>query len=122
MLKIAHVEFVQFREVTVHPEQRQLLQLPGVAVVGVDVHRALEQERGAPTSRVPTGRLAVAVERIDAAIADRFAATGTRLKAIVISNADRERYMGAMAVVRRFPNTPGSAIPRSRRGRRGGLG
>jgi len=41
-----HVEFVKLRGVTVDPEQRQLLaQLLGVPVVGVDVDRALEQER-----------------------------------------------------------------------------
>lgn len=39
-------------------------------------------------------------------LADRVAATGTRLKAIVISHADHDHYMGAMEVVKRFPNTP----------------
>ena len=39
-------------------------------------------------------------------LADRIAATGTRLKAIVISHADHDHYMGAMEVVKRFPNTP----------------
>jgi glyoxylase-like metal-dependent hydrolase (beta-lactamase superfamily II) len=39
-------------------------------------------------------------------LADRIAATGTRLKAILISHADHDHYMGAMEVVKRFPNTP----------------
>jgi glyoxylase-like metal-dependent hydrolase (beta-lactamase superfamily II) len=39
-------------------------------------------------------------------LADRIAATGTRLKAIVISHADHDHYMGAMEVLQRFPNTP----------------
>lgn len=39
-------------------------------------------------------------------LADRIAATGTRLKAIIISHADHDHYMGAMEVVKRFPNTP----------------
>jgi glyoxylase-like metal-dependent hydrolase (beta-lactamase superfamily II) len=39
-------------------------------------------------------------------LADRVAATGTRLKAMVISHADHDHYMGAMEVVKRFPNTP----------------
>jgi glyoxylase-like metal-dependent hydrolase (beta-lactamase superfamily II) len=39
-------------------------------------------------------------------LADRVAATGTRLKAIVISHADHDHYMGAMEVVKRFPDTP----------------
>ena len=39
-------------------------------------------------------------------LADRIAATGTRLKAIVISHADHDHYMGAMEVVKRFPGTP----------------
>jgi glyoxylase-like metal-dependent hydrolase (beta-lactamase superfamily II) len=39
-------------------------------------------------------------------LADRVAATGTRLKAIVISHADHDHYMGAMEVLKRFPNTP----------------
>ena len=39
-------------------------------------------------------------------LADRVAATGTRLKAIVISHSDHDHYMGAMEVVKRFPNTP----------------
>lgn len=41
-----------------------------------------------------------------ARLADRIAATGTRLKAIVISHADHDHYMGAMEVVKRFPGTP----------------
>jgi len=39
-------------------------------------------------------------------LADRVAATGTRLKAIVISHADHDHYMGAMEVLKRFPDTP----------------
>lgn len=39
-------------------------------------------------------------------LADRIAATGTRLKAIVISHADHDHYMGAMEVLNRFPGTP----------------
>jgi glyoxylase-like metal-dependent hydrolase (beta-lactamase superfamily II) len=39
-------------------------------------------------------------------LADRIAATGTKLVAIVISHADHDHYMGAMEVVKRFPNTP----------------
>jgi glyoxylase-like metal-dependent hydrolase (beta-lactamase superfamily II) len=39
-------------------------------------------------------------------LADRIAATGTRLKAIVISHADHDHYMGAQAVLDRFPGTP----------------
>jgi glyoxylase-like metal-dependent hydrolase (beta-lactamase superfamily II) len=39
-------------------------------------------------------------------LADRIAATGKRLKAIVISHADFDHYMGAMEVLTRFPNTP----------------
>lgn len=39
-------------------------------------------------------------------LAERIAATGTRLKAIVLSHADHDHYMGAMEVLRRFPGTP----------------
>lgn len=39
-------------------------------------------------------------------LADRVAATGTRLKAIVISHADHDHYMGAMEVLKRFSDTP----------------
>lgn len=39
-------------------------------------------------------------------LADRVAATGTRLKAIVISHADHDHYMGAREVLERFPGTP----------------
>ncbi len=39
-------------------------------------------------------------------LADAIAATGTKLKAIIISHADHDHYMGAMEVVKRFPNTP----------------
>jgi glyoxylase-like metal-dependent hydrolase (beta-lactamase superfamily II) len=41
-----------------------------------------------------------------ARLAERIAATGTRLKALVISHADHDHYMGAMEVVKRFPGTP----------------
>lgn len=39
-------------------------------------------------------------------LADRIAATGTRLKAIVISHADHDHYMGGAEVLKRFPCTP----------------
>src|SRR5688500_240073 len=39
-------------------------------------------------------------------LADRIAETGTRLKAIVISHADHDHYMGAMEVLAKFPKTP----------------
>lgn len=39
-------------------------------------------------------------------LAERIAATGTRLKAIVISHADHDHYMGAMEVLKAFPGTP----------------
>lgn len=39
-------------------------------------------------------------------LADRIAATCGRLKAMVISHADHDHYMGAMAVLERFPGTP----------------
>ena len=39
-------------------------------------------------------------------LADRIAATGTRLKAIIISHADHDHYMGGMEVLKRFPGTP----------------
>lgn len=39
-------------------------------------------------------------------LADRIAATGTHLKAIVISHADHDHYMGAGEVLKRFPGTP----------------
>jgi len=39
-------------------------------------------------------------------VADRIAATGTRLKAVILSHADHDHYMGAMAVLERFPGTP----------------
>lgn len=39
-------------------------------------------------------------------LADRIAATGTRLKAIVISHADHDHYMGGEEVLKRFPGTP----------------
>lgn len=37
---------------------------------------------------------------------DRIAATGKKLKAIVISHPDHDHYMGAAVVVARFPGTP----------------
>jgi glyoxylase-like metal-dependent hydrolase (beta-lactamase superfamily II) len=39
-------------------------------------------------------------------VADRIAATGKRLKAIVLSHADHDHYMGAATIVERFPGTP----------------
>lgn len=39
-------------------------------------------------------------------LADRIAATGTRLKAIIISHADHDHYMGGMEIMKRFPGTP----------------
>jgi glyoxylase-like metal-dependent hydrolase (beta-lactamase superfamily II) len=39
-------------------------------------------------------------------VADRIAASGKRLKAIVISHADHDHYMGAATIVERFPGTP----------------
>lgn len=39
-------------------------------------------------------------------LADRIASVCPRLKAIVISHADHDHYMGATAVVTRFPGTP----------------
>lgn len=39
-------------------------------------------------------------------LADRIAETCGRVKAMVISHADHDHYMGAMAVVERFPGTP----------------
>jgi glyoxylase-like metal-dependent hydrolase (beta-lactamase superfamily II) len=39
-------------------------------------------------------------------LADRIAATGKRLKAIVISHPDHDHYMGAAKIVERFPGTP----------------
>jgi len=39
-------------------------------------------------------------------VADKIAATGTKLKAIVLSHADHDHYMGAMEVVSRYPGTP----------------
>ena len=39
-------------------------------------------------------------------LADRIAATGTHLNAIVISHADHDHYMGAGEVLKRFPGTP----------------
>jgi len=40
------------------------------------------------------------------ALAERIAETGTKLKAIVLSHADHDHYMGAGAVVERFPDVP----------------
>jgi glyoxylase-like metal-dependent hydrolase (beta-lactamase superfamily II) len=39
-------------------------------------------------------------------LADSIASTGTRLKAIILSHADHDHYMGAIEIVRRFPGTP----------------
>lgn len=39
-------------------------------------------------------------------LADRIAASCKRLKAMVISHADHDHYMGAIAVLNRFPGTP----------------
>jgi glyoxylase-like metal-dependent hydrolase (beta-lactamase superfamily II) len=39
-------------------------------------------------------------------LADRIAATGKHLKAIVISHPDHDHFMGAAKIVERFPGTP----------------
>jgi len=39
-------------------------------------------------------------------LADRIAATGKHLKAIIISHPDHDHYSGAAAIVERFPGTP----------------
>ena len=39
-------------------------------------------------------------------VAERIAETGTTLKAVVLSHADHDHYMGAMEVIKRFPGTP----------------
>ena len=39
-------------------------------------------------------------------VADRIAASGKRLKAIVLSHPDHDHYMGAATIVERFPGTP----------------
>jgi glyoxylase-like metal-dependent hydrolase (beta-lactamase superfamily II) len=39
-------------------------------------------------------------------LAERIAETGTKLKAVVLSHADHDHYMGAMEVIKRFPGTP----------------
>jgi glyoxylase-like metal-dependent hydrolase (beta-lactamase superfamily II) len=39
-------------------------------------------------------------------VADRIAASGKHLKAIVISHPDHDHYSGAAAIVERFPGTP----------------
>jgi len=39
-------------------------------------------------------------------LAETIAATGTHLKAVVISHADHDHYMGAREILRRFPGTP----------------
>ncbi|HEX8943688.1 MAG TPA: MBL fold metallo-hydrolase [Gemmatimonadaceae bacterium] len=39
-------------------------------------------------------------------MADRIAASGTHLKAIVISHPDHDHYAGTAAIVERFPGTP----------------
>jgi glyoxylase-like metal-dependent hydrolase (beta-lactamase superfamily II) len=46
-----------------------------------------------------------------ARIADSIAVRGKRLTAIVISHADHDHYMGALAIVKRFPGTPIYATP-----------
>jgi glyoxylase-like metal-dependent hydrolase (beta-lactamase superfamily II) len=39
-------------------------------------------------------------------LAERIAETGTTLKAVVLSHADHDHYMGAMEVLKSFPGTP----------------
>lgn len=39
-------------------------------------------------------------------VADRLAATGRRLKAIIISHPDHDHFAGAASIVERFPGTP----------------
>ncbi|MGH9885048.1 MAG: MBL fold metallo-hydrolase [bacterium] len=39
-------------------------------------------------------------------VADRIAASGKKLKAIVLSHPDHDHYMGAATIVERFPGTP----------------
>jgi glyoxylase-like metal-dependent hydrolase (beta-lactamase superfamily II) len=39
-------------------------------------------------------------------LADRIAASGKRLKAIIVSHPDHDHYAGAAAIVERFPGTP----------------
>jgi glyoxylase-like metal-dependent hydrolase (beta-lactamase superfamily II) len=39
-------------------------------------------------------------------VADRIAASGRKLKGIVLSHPDHDHYMGAAAIVERFPGTP----------------
>jgi glyoxylase-like metal-dependent hydrolase (beta-lactamase superfamily II) len=39
-------------------------------------------------------------------LAEQIAETGTTLKAVVLSHADHDHYMGAMEVIKRFPGTP----------------
>jgi len=39
-------------------------------------------------------------------VADRIAASGKRLKAIVLSHADHDHYMSAATIIERFPGTP----------------
>lgn len=39
-------------------------------------------------------------------LAEEISATGAHLKAIVLSHADHDHYMGAMEVLKRFPGTP----------------
>lgn len=39
-------------------------------------------------------------------LAERIAGSGTRLKAIVLSHADHDHYMGVSGVLERFPGTP----------------
>jgi glyoxylase-like metal-dependent hydrolase (beta-lactamase superfamily II) len=39
-------------------------------------------------------------------LAEQIAETGTTLKAVVLSHADHDHYMGAMEVIKMFPGTP----------------
>ncbi len=39
-------------------------------------------------------------------VADVIERSGTRLKAVILSHADHDHYMGAMEVIERFPGTP----------------
>jgi glyoxylase-like metal-dependent hydrolase (beta-lactamase superfamily II) len=39
-------------------------------------------------------------------LAEQIVETGTTLKAVVLSHADHDHYMGAMEVIKRFPATP----------------
>jgi len=39
-------------------------------------------------------------------LADWIADTGTKLKAVILSHADHDHYMGGMEILKRFPGTP----------------